>query len=282
MQASRPLHQPPHYSARQPGADGTIHYDEAEHAVWQQLMARQMAVLPRRACDEYMDGLEQLALPTDRIPQLDEINLVLQHASGWQLARVPALISFDRFFELLASRRFPVATFIRSQQDIDYLQEPDIFHEVFGHCPMLTHRCFAEFTHTYGKLGLAASPQDRAYLARLYWLTVEFGLVDSPQGVRIYGGGILSSYAETLYCLQGLGCENEIPLRRPFSLLDALRTPYRIDILQPVYFVIERMNSLYQLAQLDLMAQVEQAKRMGLLAPLFKPAPTRTTSASAH
>ena len=263
------------YHARTADANGHIDYPESEHAVWQQLITRQLAALPGRACDEYLDGLAQLALPTDRIPQLADINRVLQRRSGWRVAQVPALISFDHFFSLLATQQFPVATFIRTPQDLDYIQEPDIFHEVFGHCPMLIHPSFAEFTHTYGRLGLSASPQQRAFLARLYWLTVEFGLVDTPRGVRIYGGGILSSYAETRYCLQGDGAGSggkgaaDTPRRRPFAVQDALRTPYRIDILQPVYYVIERLETLYQLTRTDLLAEVAVAQRRGLFTPLF-------------
>jgi len=262
------------YRAREPDARGYIHYPEADQRVWQRLITRQLDALPGRACDAYLDGLEQLDLPTERIPQLDQLSRVLERSTGWSLAPVPALISFDRFFALLATRQFPVATFIRTEQDLDYIQEPDIFHELFGHCPMLTHPAFADFTHTYGLLGLKATPQQRAYLARLYWLTVEFGLIDTPRGERIYGGGILSSYAETLYCLQGEGgaAGPGGPIRRPFRVLDALRTPYRIDILQPIYYVIEGLQTLYQLTRIDLMAEVAKAQRRGLFQPLFEAA----------
>ena len=258
------------YQARLPDQHGHIDYPERDHAIWQQLMERQLKILPNRACHEYLDGLERLDLPLEQIPQLGDINRVLKRASGWRVEQVPALISFDHFFKLLANRRFPVATFIRTQQDIDYLQEPDIFHEIFGHCPMLTHPKFADFTHTYGRLGLKASPQQRSYLARLYWLTVEFGLIKSDRGIRIYGGGILSSHTETRYCLDRQ--RKDRPLHRRFDLLDALRTPYRIDILQPVYYVIESLDTLYQLTQVDLMAAVEQARKAGLFEPLFEPA----------
>ena len=153
------------YVAREPDATGFIDYSEAEHRIWNTLITRQLKVVEGRACQEYLDGIEQLALPHDRIPQLGEINRVLGATTGWQVERVPALIPFQTFFELLASKRFPVATFIRSEEELDYLQEPDIFHEVFGHCPLLTNPWFAEFTHTYGKLGLAASKEQRVYLA---------------------------------------------------------------------------------------------------------------------
>ncbi len=145
------------YVAREPDAQGFIHYTAEEHGVWNTLITRQLKVIEGRACQEYLDGIDKLGLPHDRIPQLGEINQVLGATTGWQVARVPALIPFQTFFELLASKQFPVATFIRTREELDYLQEPDIFHEIFGHCPLLTNPWFAEFTHTYGKLGLQAS-----------------------------------------------------------------------------------------------------------------------------
>lgn len=253
------------YVAREPDSQGRIHYPDAEHAVWQTLIERQLKLLDGRACQPYLDGIEQLALPRDRIPQLDEINRVLRATTGWQVARVPALIPFQTFFELLASKRFPVATFIRTPQELDYLQEPDIFHEIFGHCPLLTNPWFAEFTHTYGQLGLKASKEERVYLARLYWMTIEFGLVDTPAGRRIYGGGILSSPKETLYCL------SDTPEHQRFDVVEAMRTPYRIDILQPVYFVLPELKRLFDVAHEDIMAQVRTAMRLGLHQPKFPP-----------
>lgn len=253
------------YVARQPDERGFIHYSDSEHQVWHTLISRQMKVLEGRACQEYFDGLEQLGLPTERIPQLGEINRVLGASTGWSVARVPALIPFQTFFELLAGKQFPVATFIRTPEELDYLQEPDIFHEIFGHCPLLTNPWFAEFTHTYGKLGLAASKEQRVYLARLYWLTIEFGLVDTAQGRRIYGGGILSSPRETVYSLSAE------PEHQAFDPLEAMRTPYRIDILQPLYFVLPQLRSLFELAHQDIMGLVQQAAALGLHAPKFAP-----------
>lgn len=253
------------YLAREPDSNGFIDYPEAEHQIWNTLITRQLKVIEGRACQEYLDGIEQLSLPHERIPQLGEINQVLQAATGWRVARVPALIPFQTFFELLASKQFPVATFIRTAEELDYLKEPDIFHEVFGHCPLLTNPWFAEFTHTYGKLGLAASKEERVYLARLYWLTIEFGLVDTPQGRRIYGGGILSSPKETLYCLSGE------PQQLTFDPVEAMRTPYRIDILQPLYFALPELKRLFELAHEDIMGMVQQAMKLGLHAPKFAP-----------
>lgn len=253
------------YVARKPDERGFIHYGETEHQVWNTLITRQLKLVEGRACQEYLDGIEQLGLPLERIPQLGEVNRVLQAATGWQVARVPALIPFQTFFELLASRQFPVATFIRTPEELDYLQEPDIFHEIFGHCPLLTNPWFAEFTHTYGKLGLKASKEERVYLARLYWLTIEFGLVDTSQGRRIYGGGILSSPKETLYAL------SDQPEHLPFDPIEAMRTPYRIDILQPLYFVLPQLKHLFELAHQDIMAMAHQAMALGLHAPKFPP-----------
>jgi phenylalanine-4-hydroxylase len=261
------------YQARQAGADGFIHYPPADHEVWQTLIERQLKLLEGRACQEYLDGLALLALARDRIPQIGEINRVLQATTGWQVEPVPALIPFQRFFELLASRRFPVATFIRRVEELDYLQEPDIFHEVFGHCPLLSNPGFAEFTRTYGQLGLAASKEERVYLARLYWMTMEFGLLDTPEGRRIYGGGILSSPKETLYSL------SDQPEHLPFDPVEAMRTPYRIDILQPVYFVLRDLAQLFDLARQDIMALVHQAMRQGLHPPRFVPRAAAPASA---
>ncbi|HLD66117.1 MAG TPA: phenylalanine 4-monooxygenase [Pseudomonas sp.] len=253
------------YMARQPDETGFIHYTDAEHGVWNTLITRQLEVLEDRACQEYLDGIERLGLPHGRIPQLADVNRVLEAATGWRVARVPALIPFQTFFELLASQQFPVATFIRREDELDYLQEPDIFHEIFGHCPLLTNPWFAAFTHTYGKLGLQATKEERVYLARLYWMTIEFGLVDTPAGLRIYGGGILSSPKETVY---SLSCE---PEQQAFDALEAMRTPYRIDILQPLYFVLPGLKRLFDLAQEDIMALVHQGMRLGLHAPKFPP-----------
>jgi len=256
---------PSKYVAHEPDSSGFIHYTEREHQTWQALIERQLEVVPGRACDEYLHGLELLDLPRERIPQLEEISRVLRRETGWEVARVPALIGFETFFRLLSERRFPVATFIRTPEEFDYLQEPDIFHEIFGHCAMLTNPAFASFTQTYGRLGLSASPKERAYLARLYWFTVEFGLLDTADGLRIYGGGILSSPKETLYAL------GNKPIRAPFEVVDALRTPYRIDIVQPIYYVLSNMEQLQQLTEIDLMARVREAMAAGLYEPLFPP-----------
>lgn len=248
-------------------ANGYVNYSDEENAVWHTLITRQLPIVKNRGCEAYLKGLELLNLPHDRVPQCPEVSKVLKEATGWVLEPVPALIPFDQFFKLLANRKFPAATFIRREEDLDYLQEPDIFHEVFGHCPLLTNPAYADFTHTYGKLGLDANPDDRILLARLFWFTNEFGLIETPEGLRIYGGGILSSSAETVYCL-----ESKIPKRVPLDVLDALRTPYRIDIMQPIYFIIENFDILYHLTDMDLMDMVKKARELGEFKPLFEKA----------
>lgn len=256
------------YEAKVVDENGFIDYSEAEDGVWSTLYARQMELLPGRACQPFLDGLDLLDLPSDHVPQPKTLSKRLDELTGWSIEPVPALINFDRFFALLSEKRFPAASFIRSEEDLDYLQEPDIFHEVFGHVTMLTHQAFADFTEAYGKAGLAASPADRVLLARLYWFTVEFGLIQTPQGVRICGGGIASSPGETLHAL-----ESDAPIRRPFVPLDALRTPYRIDIFQSVYYILNRMEDLFDLAGTDLLALIKQARALGNFAPTYPPKP---------
>lgn len=254
------------YNSKNPDANGIIQWSDDEDAIWGELYQQQMALLPGRACQEYFDGLDMLGLSAAAVPQLPDIDRVLFQATGWQTAAVPALISFAEFFKLLANKRFPVATFIRSREEFHYLQEPDIFHEVMGHCPLLTNPAFAAFTETYGKLGLNASKEDRVFLARLYWFTVEFGLVKHNGELRIVGGGILSSPKETCYALQ-----SDVAVRHPFDVLDALRTPYRIDILQPLYYVLESFEQFMDISKMDIMQLVREAKHLGLFKPLFPP-----------
>lgn len=252
------------YVAKPVDAQGNADYTSEENAIWHELYLRQYPILQNRACDEFIHGLEVLNMPKDRVPQCPEISKELKKATGWELEPVPALIPFDRFFYLLANRKFPAATFIRTRKDINYLQEPDIFHEVFGHCPLLTNQAYADFTHTYGKLGLNANHQDRVMLARLYWFTIEFGLIRTQKGMRIYGGGILSSQNETVYSV-----ESDIPQRKTFDALDALRTPYRIDIMQPIYFVLETFDTLYHLIDMDLIGLINKARELGEYPPAF-------------
>ncbi|MEF1285467.1 phenylalanine 4-monooxygenase [Vibrio sp. M250220] len=254
------------YRSKPVNDKGVVEWSLEEDQVWSDLVSRQLHLVKQRACKEYLAGLELLDLPLDRAPQIVDINRVLKQATGWQVEPVPALINFDRFFALLADKKFPVATFLRSREEFDYLQEPDFFHEIFGHCAMLTNPEFAEFTSMYGKLGRDASDKQRVYLARLYWFTIEFGLVKEGSEQKIYGGGILSSPGETLYAL-----DDPLAKRVEFDLHTVLRTPYRIDIMQPEYFVLDDIEQLYTLSKMDLMFHVKQAMAAGLLPPLFEP-----------
>jgi phenylalanine-4-hydroxylase len=254
------------YEAKVPDANGVIPYTDEEHSVWRDLYARQIDIIQGRVCQEFLDGLDILNLPTERIPQPTEVSKVLLERTGWQVEPVPALINFDRFFKLLAERKFPAASFIRSRDEMDYLQEPDIFHEIFGHTTMLTHQAFADFTEAYGKAGVKATKEERVFLARLYWFTVEFGLLQTADGIKIYGGGIASSPGETLYSL-----ESPEPMRRPFDPIEALRTPYRIDIYQTVYFILDRMDDLFELAGADLLALIREARALGQFTPTYPP-----------
>ena len=274
------------YLSHQPDSQGHIHYSDDENAMWQALLTRQAKQIPNRACSAYLEGLEKLNLPSTHIPQLNDIDEILQATTGWQTAAVPALISFGKFFKLLANKRFPVATFIRRFEDMDYIEEPDIFHEIVGHCPLLTHPAFAAFNETYGQLGLNASKEERWFLARLYWFTIEFGLVGSrPDNRRIYGGGILSSPSETVYALNGRdkryqsGNQHHAnqqqpqnqPEHRAFDLLDVLRTPYRIDHIQPIYYVIDDLDTLFDIVDSDIMGMVKKAMSLGLFEPTYAP-----------
>jgi phenylalanine-4-hydroxylase len=178
---------------------------------------------------------------------------------------VPALIPFDRFFALLADRCFPAASFIRRREHFDYIEEPDIFHEIFGHAPLLTDARFAAFSHAIGQAGMQAEKTDYAWLIRLYWFTIEFGLTRENGVIKGLGSGLASSISELQWATSGK------PELRPFDVIDILRTPYRIDILQPAYFLIETMDDLFAAAQRDLLADVATARALGLHAPKYPP-----------
>lgn len=260
------MKKPSSYVAKKPNHLGMVDYTDEEHQTWAELMKRQKPIVANRACQEFLDGLDILQFPDEQIPQIPDINQRLEKATGWQVAPVPALIDFERFFQLLADRKFPAATFIRTREELDYLQEPDIFHEFFGHCPMLTHQTYADFMQKYGELGVNATHKQRVMMARLYWFTVEFGLIQTSEGLKAYGGGILSSIGETPYSL-----ESSKPERKAFDILTVLRTPYRIDIMQVIYFIIQDYETLYHVLQEDIFQYIEQAQTLGLFEPTYPP-----------
>lgn len=253
------------YKSRIPDRNGHVRWSGKENEIWKDLFSQQTKKIHGKACKEYLEGLELLNLPENRVPQLDEVSSVIFNRTGWKVKEVPCLINFDKFFELLASRSFPCATFIRNRSDFLYLREPDIFHEIFGHCPMLTNEHFADFTARYGRLGLNATHKERVMLARLYWFTVEFGLIKRDGHMKIYGGGILSSIGETDWCLTP---EAE---RKHLSLIDTLRTPYRIDIMQPIYYFINDFAEFEDLSETEIMNAVHKAMELGLFQPKYPP-----------
>jgi len=218
-------------------------YSSVEHDIWHTLFERQMNVLPGRACKEFLDGLERLKLIADQIPEFERLSDQLESLTGWRVVAVPSLVPDEIFFAHLAARRFPVGQFIRKPAQLDYIEEPDVFHDFFGHVPMLAHPVFANYMEAYGKGGLRALTEFGALknLARLYWYTVEFGLIEKPEGLRIYGSGIVSSRAESIYAV-----ENPSPNRLHFNLERVMRTEYRIDDFQESYFVIGSFDELFQ------------------------------------
>ncbi|QYC08815.1 phenylalanine 4-monooxygenase [Brevundimonas nasdae] len=222
-------------------------YTEVEHQTWDTLYARQMKILPGRASQAFLRGLEALDLNAGGIPDFDVINPKLQALTGWTVVCVPGLVPDEVFFDHLANRRFVSGQFIRKPDQLDYLQEPDIFHDVFGHVPMLTDPDFAAYMEAYGKGGQrAASLGMLPNLARLYWYTVEFGLMKEADGLRIYGAGIVSSATESVFAL-----DDASPNRLGFDLERVMRTLYRIDDFQQVYFVIDSIEALKEVTLKD-------------------------------
>ena len=219
---------------------GWASYTPEDHQVWLTLYDRQAALLPGRACEPFLGGLKALDLRGQGVPNFDVINARLGALTGWKVVAVPGLVPDEVFFEHLANRRFPAGRFIRKPDQLDYLEEPDVFHDVFGHVPMLTDPVFADYMQAYGAGGLRALHLGRLHnLARLYWYTVEFGLIETPDGLRIYGAGIVSSRGESQFSL-----EAPSPNRLAFDLLRLMRTPYRIDDFQQVYFVVPSFQRL--------------------------------------
>jgi phenylalanine-4-hydroxylase len=241
-------------------------YTHTDHAVWAQLYARQAALLEGRVCREFLTGLAKLDLPHDRVPSFAALNRRLRAATGFEIVAVPGLVPDRVFFEHLANRRFPVTWWMRRPDQLDYLQEPDCFHDLFGHVPLLIDPVFADYMQAYGRAALAFAHDASALplFARLYWYTVEFGLMRdaaAPNGVRIYGAGIVSSKGETLYSLT-----SESPNRIGFALDRVLRTRYRIDTFQKTYFVIDDFRQLFDIAQADFEALIRAYAHAPVLA----------------
>jgi phenylalanine-4-hydroxylase len=218
-------------------------YTAEDHATWDTLFARQSKLLPGRASNAWLRGLDVLKLSKPGIPDFEELSERLTKLTGWSVVAVPGLVPDDVFFDHMANRRFVAGNFIRRPHQLDYLQEPDVFHDVFGHVPMLADPVFADYLAAYGRGGQRALGLDALkYLGRLYWYTVEFGLIAEPEGLRIYGSGIVSSFAETRFAL-----DDPSPNRIALDLARVMRTEYRIDDFQQNYFVIPSFDELLRL-----------------------------------
>jgi phenylalanine-4-hydroxylase len=214
-------------------------YTEEEHALYQRLYERQSKLVPRYACPEWIEAIGGLDASRE-IPKFSEVTKQLRKATGWEIVAVPGLIPDEAFFTHLASRRFPVTVWLRKPEEFDYIVEPDVFHDFFGHVPLLFDRVYADHLYEYGKGGLKAMRLGAVkFLARLYWFTIEFGLVKTPQGVRAYGAGLMSSGGELAYCI-----DDPRPQRLPFELERIMRTEYLIDRYQDTYFVIDSFEHL--------------------------------------
>jgi phenylalanine-4-hydroxylase len=238
-------------------------YTPEQHAVWKTLYERQTSLLPGLACDAFIEGMRKLPMSADRIPNFEALSEVLHRATGWQVVAVPGLVPDEVFFEHLANRRFPSGNFIRRVNELDYLEEPDVFHDVFGHVPMLMHPLMADFIQAYGQGGLRAQSLGKlAELARVYWYTVEFGLVRQGDSARIYGAGIASSFSESRFAVHSTS-----PNRIGFELERVMRTRYRIDDFQEGYFVLDSLDDLLKLAHIDFEPYYE-ALNSG---PIFEP-----------
>ena len=216
-------------------------YTKEDFEVWKILYERQMGNLPTAASAAYLEGLTKVNFVEDAIPHFDQTNEVLKDLTGWRLAVVPGIVPDYTFFELMSNKRFPATTWLRKMKELDYLEEPDMFHDVFAHVPLLSNQSFVDFLEALSHFGLEYVGNDYAIeiLSRVYWFTVEFGLIQEEAGSRIYGAGILSSAGETKFSL------SEEPPKYPFDVQTIANTPYRKDVFQDRYFVIESYEQLY-------------------------------------
>lgn len=252
------------YSRMRP--DGTVDqawsaYTPQEHALWRRLYARQAALVPRYACREFIGSLAALDFG-EAIPRFDVVSAKLERATGWRIVAVPGLLPDRAFFGHLASRRFPVTVWLRTPDEFDYIVEPDVFHDFFGHVPLLFDPVFADYLQAYGQGGLKADALGAIeMLSRLYWYTVEFGLIATREGLRAYGAGILSSGGELPHCI-----ESDAPRRIGFDLLRIMRTRYKIDTFQETYFVIRDFRELFEATAPDFTPYYAQLSGRGLVA----------------
>jgi phenylalanine-4-hydroxylase len=236
-------------------------YTAEDFAVWKILFDRQIQNLPGRATVAYLEGLERIQFNGERIPNFAETNPLLRSQTGWELTVVPGIVADDVFFKLLADKKFPATTWLRKMAQLDYLEEPDMFHDVFAHVPLLTNQAFVDFLQALSKIALRHIDNAWAIelLSRIYWFTIEFGLIQEEGGLRIYGAGILSSAGETLYSL------SDKPEHRPYDVARILDTPYRKDTFQEIYYIVDSYEALYaSIPQIE----EELAKRIAKESPV--------------
>lgn len=234
------------YKSRCPDANDNVNYSDEENAIWSFLYNKQLNLIRNKADNIYLEGLDRMSLNTEHIPQISEINNILKKHTHWQVRPVLGTVSEKDFFQLLSNAYFPVATFIRRREDIDFCPKPDIFHEVFGHLPFLTNRVYSLFIQNFAKVALTFSEKKLHLFFSLFWFTIECGLINTTDGLRIYGASILSSKRETLNSLLSDQC-----LRLDFDPLSALQMSYKIQMIQPLYYVIKDLSELYKLLSLD-------------------------------
>lgn len=241
-------------------------YTANEHALWEKLYTKQLKNLQNKAYQPFLDNIKKFGLPSSQIPKLQEVSQTLYDFSGWRIVPVNGLIDFESYFTLLSQKKFPTAIFIRAESEEDLSKDPDIFHEIFGHCTMLLSIDYAYFMHEYAKFALTIKVEDRPLFARLIWFTTETGLFKSQAGMKIFGSSILSSFLESIYCLHSDEC-----IRKPFDVIEIFREPYRADLLQKVYYVLEDSNQLFNL--LDNTSRLNkimnEARKMGENQALF-------------
>ena len=251
------------------------HYTSEDHATWRTLYGRLERLLPEYACPEFVDGMHRLDIGRDAIPEFTELSRRLGALTGWSVVAVPGLVPDDIFFDHLANRRFPAGNFIPKPDQLDYIEQPDVFHDVFGHVPMLAHPVFADYMEAYGKGGLRALKgfDMLPNLARLYWYTVEFGLIQTDHGLKIYGAGIASSTAETVFAI-----DDASPNRIAFDLERVMRTRYRIDDFQETYFVIDSFEQLFAETYSDFAPVYERLKS----GPTYDPGTVLATDRLIH
>ncbi len=220
-------------------------YTPEQHAVWQELVSRRMPQLREHACQEYLDGFAQIGLRADSIPNLAEVNQRLEPLTGWNATPVSGFLPPDAFFEMLAARRFPTTTWLRSRESMEYTPEPDIFHDVLGHVPMHAHPVFADFLQHYGKVcaTIMGDKDKLERMGRLFWFTVEFGVIRQNGGIKLYGSGLISSHGESTYVIKGG------PEIRDFNLEQVLEQQFKVSEMQKVLYAVESFDQIYEAAK---------------------------------